>query len=97
MHKLTTQLRIHQNGDLHLENIEADIATQALDTSYQKQKLYLQHQQYLTNECNKNSLILGLIFASAIGLICYTFQNLEIPNNARKNVTSILFSGNQTG
>jgi len=91
MHKLTNRLKITQNGDLNLENItDADISIVALDTSISKQKLYQQHQEYLTNECNKNTLILGLIFAATIGLIVYSIQNLETPNHARKNVTRIL-------
>jgi 1-aminocyclopropane-1-carboxylate deaminase/D-cysteine desulfhydrase-like pyridoxal-dependent ACC family enzyme len=97
MHKLTTQLRIHQNGDLHLQNItDADISIVALDTSISKQKLYQQHQEYLTNECNKNSLILGVIFAATIGLIVYSVQNLEM-TNVRKNVTTILQFQNRIG
>ena len=90
MHKLQTSLKIAQNGDLQANNIDADISIVALDTSISKQRLFQQHQEYLTNECNKNSLILGLIFAATIGLIFYSVQNLEIPNNARKNVTRIL-------
>ena len=98
MQKLTNRLKITQNGDLNLENItDADISIVALDTSISKQKLYQQHQEYLTNECNKNSIILGLIFASTLGLIVYSIQNLEIHTDARKNVTTILFRVNQTG
>lgn len=97
MHKLTTQLRIHQNGDLHLENItNDDISIVALDTSISKQKLYQEHQKYLNSECNKNSIILGLIFVVSVGLISYTFQNLEVSSHARKNVTTILSGINKT-
>jgi len=96
MDKVTNSLKIHQNGDLQLENItDADISILALDTSISKQKLYQQHQEYLTSECNKNSLILGIIFASTIGLIVYSFQNLEV-NHVRKNASAILSRIHQT-
>ena len=90
MDKLQTSLRIAQNGDFQANNIDADISIVALDTSLSKQKLYQQHQEYLTNECNKNSLILGLIFAVTIGLIVYSVLNLEISTDARKNTSTIL-------
>ena len=97
MHKLPTKIRIHQNGDLNLENItNTDINIVALDTSISKQKLYQEHLKYLNSECNKNSIILGLIFAATIGLISYTFQNLEVNGYARKNATTILPRINKT-
>ena len=73
-----TRLDINEKGEVKIRgDVTPEIFQTILDASHLKSLAYQKHQEKLDKEANLMTIYIGVIFASVLGLVVFSFCNLK--------------------